>query len=102
MEDYNELIQQRFRKLSEITAMGVKPYAGKFEVNASSEGLLQKYGNLSKEELEKEKPQATVAGRIVAMRSFGKACFCHIQDGNGRIQLYLQKNTLGEEQYSLV
>jgi lysyl-tRNA synthetase class 2 len=100
MEDYNELIQQRFRKLSEITAMGVKPYAGKFEVNASSEGLLQKYGNLSKEELEKEKPQATVAGRIVAMRSFGKACFCHIQDGNGRIQLYLQKNTLGEEQYA--
>jgi lysyl-tRNA synthetase class 2 len=101
MEDYNELIQQRFKKLAEISAMGVKPFAGRFPVTASAEGLLARHGSATKEDLEATKVEATVAGRIMAMRSFGKACFCHIQDGSGRIQLYFQKNTLGEEQYGL-
>jgi lysyl-tRNA synthetase class 2 len=101
MEDYNELIQQRFKKLAEIGAMGIKPYAGKFAVSASAQDLLAKYGNAGKEELEKERVEVTVAGRLVAMRSFGKAGFSHIQDGSGRIQLYFQKNTLGDDQYAL-
>jgi len=101
MEDYNELIQQRFKKLDEIRAMGVKPYAGRYEVTAAAQGLLEKYGSTAREELEKGRVTVSVAGRIVAMRSFGKACFTHIQDGTGRIQLYFQKNTLGEEKFSL-
>jgi lysyl-tRNA synthetase class 2 len=101
MEDYNELIQQRFKTLAEISAAGIKPYAGKFEVSTSAQALIDQYGNKNKEDLERERVDVTVAGRIVAMRSFGKACFCHIQDGSGRIQLYFQKNTLGEEQYAV-
>jgi lysyl-tRNA synthetase class 2 len=101
MEDYNELIQQRFRKLAEISAMGHKPYAGRFEVSTSSQALLEAYGQSTKEELEQKKVEVAVAGRIVAMRSFGKAGFGHIQDGVGRIQVYFQKNTLGEDQYAL-
>lgn len=100
MEDYNELIQQRFRKLAEFSAMGVRPYAGKFPVSDSAKGLHQKFGNAGKEELERDRVEVTLAGRIVAMRSFGKASFCHIQDGSGRIQLYFQQNTVGEELYS--
>lgn len=101
MEDYNELIQQRFRKLAEIGATGVKPYAGRYEVSASAEQLIETHGQSSKEDLEQSKVNVSVAGRIVAMRSFGKAAFCHIQDGSARVQLYFQKNTLGEEQYGL-
>ncbi len=101
MEDYNELIQQRFKTLAEIGAMGIRPYAGRFDVSAYAGSLLEQYGQSSKEDLEKNRIHVTVAGRIVAMRSFGKACFCHIQDGSGRVQLYFQKNTLGESQYAL-
>jgi lysyl-tRNA synthetase class 2 len=101
MEDYNELIQQRFKKLAEINEMGTRPYAGRYAVTASAQGLIAAHGTTSKETLEKERVTATIAGRIVALRSFGKACFCHIQDGSGRIQLYFQKNTLGEEPFSL-
>ncbi len=101
MEDYNELIQQRFKKLAEIGAMGVRPYAGRFEVSISSQKLLDAYGQATKEELENNKVTATLAGRIIAMRNFGKACFCHIQDGSGKTQLYLQKNTLGDDSYAL-
>jgi lysyl-tRNA synthetase, class II len=101
MEDYNELIQQRFKKMAEISASGVKTYAGKFTVTAAAQNLQDKYGQTTKEDLEKERIEVTVAGRLVAMRSFGKACFSHIQDGSGRIQLYFQKNTLGDEHYGL-
>ncbi|MFA5072372.1 MAG: lysine--tRNA ligase [Nitrospirota bacterium] len=101
MEDYNELIMQRFKKLSEISAMGVKPYAGRFEVSTSAQKLSEKYENTTKEELEANQVTATLAGRIVAMRSFGKACFCHLQDASGKIQLYVQKDTLGDDLYAV-
>jgi lysyl-tRNA synthetase class 2 len=101
MEDYNELIQQRFKKLAEISAMGKRPYAGRYAVSISSQELLAAHGSTSKEDLEKRKVTVSLAGRIVALRSFGKACFCHIQDGSGKIQLYFQKNTLGEELFNL-
>lgn len=101
MEDYNDLIQQRFKKLAEISAMGTKPYAGKFVVNATAEQIAAQYETRTKEELEANRVEVVVAGRIIAMRSFGKAAFCHIQDGSGKVQLYFQKNALGEEPYAL-
>jgi lysyl-tRNA synthetase class 2 len=101
MEDYNELIQQRFKKLAELNESGIQAYAGKFVTTHSSQVIADQFAATAKEDLEKERTTVTVAGRIVAMRSFGKAAFCHIQDGSGRIQLYVQKNTLGEEKYAL-
>ena len=100
MEDHNELIQQRFKKREEISAMGIRPYAGRFDVSASAQGLIDQYGQTSKEDLEKTRVEVVVAGRIVAMRSFGKAGFGHLQDGSGRIQVYFQKNTLGDDKYA--
>jgi lysyl-tRNA synthetase, class II len=100
MEEYNELIQQRFKKLAEISAMGKRPYAGRFDVSTSAKALLDANINTSKETLEQTRVEVTLAGRIVALRSFGKAGFGHIQDGSGKIQVYFQKNTLGEEQYA--
>ncbi len=101
MEDYNELIQQRFKKLTEISGAGIRPYAGRFTVSASAQELAERQGAASKEDLEREKVTASLAGRIVALRSFGKACFAHIQDGSGRIQLYFQKNRLGDDRFEL-
>ena len=101
MEDYNELIQQRFKKLAEISAMGTKPYAGRFDVSVSAQGIVAQYGQATKEDLEKNRIEVTLAGRIVAMRSFGKAGFGHLQDGSGRMQIYVQKNSLGDDRYAL-
>jgi lysyl-tRNA synthetase class 2 len=69
-------------------------------VSVSAQGLIDQYGQTSKEDLEKTRVDVIVAGRIVAMRSFGKAGFGHLQDGSGRIQFYFQKNTLGEDKYA--
>lgn len=101
MEDVNELIEQRFRKLGELQELGINPYDGRFQPGSSAAGIRGKYEPVSKEGLEAEEFSTSVAGRIVALRDFGKASFAHIQDGTGKIQIYLKKDVLGEK-YTLV
>lgn len=99
-KDINDLILQRRKKLEQIRAGGVNPYGDRFEKKDSAKNLLNKYHNTAKEELEKDKTNCTIAGRIVALRNFGKAAFAHIQDETGRIQVYFKKDILGEEKYA--
>lgn len=101
MEEYNELIQQRFKKLEEISRMGIQPYDGRFDKTSSAASIHDIYDGSGKDDLEKERIHVSIAGRIMVVRNFGKASFCLLQDASGRIQLYFQKNTLGEERYSL-
>ncbi len=96
MEPGNELIKQRKRKLEELRELGVDPYGGVFETTHSASEIFEKYGEVDGETLEKEPVEVTVAGRIVAWRSFGKAAFSHIQDSTGRLQLYFRKDILGD------
>ncbi len=97
MEEMNELIEQRFRKLGELQELGIDPYNGRFQPGMSAAGIKEKYGTVSKEGLEAEEFSASVAGRVVAMRDFGKASFAHIQDATGKIQIYLKKDVLGNK-----
>jgi lysyl-tRNA synthetase class 2 len=101
MEEINDLIEQRLKKLAELRASGIEPYEGKFDPESHAEDLKSAYRDATKEHLETEVVNTSVAGRIVAMRDFGKACFAHIQDSTGKIQVYLKKDVLNE-QYALV
>ena len=96
MEEINELIKQRIKKVEELKEMGVEPYGRPFEAADHAEDIAKRYGELSKEQLEEERITCSIAGRIIAMRDFGKASFAHIQDGSGKIQIYLKKDILGE------
>ncbi len=101
MEDVNELILQRIKKLKELRSLGINPYSNTFRVNSSTKDIAEKYGALPTEELEAKQYRCAVAGRIVALRSFGKAAFAHLQDNEGKIQIYLKKDVIGEEAYSV-
>ena len=101
MEEINELIEQRIRKLEELRQSGVEPFGGSFYAEDHATDLHDKFSTVSKEALEADPVAASLAGRIVAMRNFGKAAFAHIQDATGRIQVYLRKDVLNEK-YSLV
>jgi len=101
MEDINDLIEQRIKKLIELKAMGIEPFGGVFEVKDHAAELSNKYENADKGALESFPIQCVIAGRIVAMRDFGKAAFAHIQDSTGRIQVYLRKDVLNEK-YAVV
>ncbi|MBM4136471.1 MAG: lysine--tRNA ligase [Nitrospira sp.] len=99
IRDINELIEQRIRKLDELKQSGIEPFGGPFYAEDHAIDLLNKFHSVTKETLEADNVSCSLAGRIVAIRDFGKAAFAHIQDSTGKIQLYFKKDVLGEKQY---
>ncbi len=97
--ELSELLKVRREKLGELKELGIDPFGAKFERNETAEGILAKYDTMDKEELEEKAIEVTLAGRIMAKRAMGKASFAHIQDLTGRIQLYVRKDSVPEEQY---
>ena len=96
MEEINELIAQRIKKLEYLREAGIEPFGGSFFADDHAGALHDKFETASKESLESDPVACSLAGRIVAMRDFGKAAFAHIQDTSGKIQVYLKKDMLGE------
>jgi lysyl-tRNA synthetase class 2 len=101
MDETNELIQQRIKKLEILRKDGIDPYPNDFRVTHTSRDLHETFGSLSDEELKSVGEIFCLAGRIVAIRDFGKASFIQIQDRKGRIQVYLQKDIVGEAAFQL-
>ncbi len=101
MQEINDQIQQRLKKLEELRAMGINPYGQRFEPTTTAKNLTEQHQSTSGEELEKKKPRYSVAGRLLALRRFGKAAFAHLQDGSGKIQVYFKKDVLGEQGFAL-
>jgi len=97
MDEVNEQRQQRIKKLEQLREAGVAPYGGRFEIKDRAGRLLALHGEKSKEVLEQEKIACTFAGRVVALRRFGKAAFAVLQDGSDRLQVYLKKDLLSPE-----
>ena len=102
MDELNEQRQQRIRKLELLREAGIAPYGSRFEVKDRAGQLLKLHGEKTKETLEQDKVSCTVAGRIVALRRFGKAGFAVLQDGSDRLQVYLKKDLLSEQAYTVV
>ncbi|CAM4407398.1 lysine--tRNA ligase [Saccharibacillus endophyticus] len=97
--ELSELLKVRREKLGELTKLGIDPFGAKFERNETAAGIIAKYDTIEKDELEEKAIEVTLAGRIMAKRAMGKASFAHIQDLTGRIQLYVRKDSVPEEQY---
>ncbi|MEK7308157.1 MAG: lysine--tRNA ligase [Nitrospirota bacterium] len=96
MEEKDDLIQERRKKLKRLRDAGIDPYGSRFAVKDMASDIYKKYGNTSKADLESKSESCTIAGRIIALRDFGKAAFAHIQDSSGKIQVYLRKDIVGE------
>ena len=94
MEDLNQLLQQRREKLKKIAELNVNPYPYVFERTHLSSQIIDNYEDM------KDNP-VRVAGRIMSNRRMGKAAFFHIQDMEGRIQIYARKEAIGEKAFEL-
>ncbi len=91
--DLNQLLQIRRDKLTKLKEEGKNPFEiTKFNRTHTSKQIVKNYDEL-------EGKDVTIAGRLMAKRIMGKASFCHIQDGEGKIQSYVSINELGEESY---
>src|SRR5438093_3804177 len=92
MEDTNSLIAQRKAKLAALRGKGINPFANKFRPTEKCAEAKANYA---------EGREVALAGRITAHRDMGKSMFIDIKDQSGRIQVYAQKNVLGDEQFDV-
>ena len=95
IKDLSKVQKDREAKLKKLRASGFN-YPNDFEKKYEISHLINKYGNLSKEDLEKKNVDACNAGRVVLKREMGKVVFMTIEDFSGRIQAYFSKNNLDE------
>jgi lysyl-tRNA synthetase class 2 len=94
-------IEQRRANLQAITELGIRPYPNRFAASATVSELVAAHGRSSKEELETNRVETTAAGRILSIRSFGKASFFVLSDGRARIQVYVRQDALSERDFKL-
>ena len=97
--DENRLIAERRSKLDRVRQAGVA-YPNDFRPDAHAAELHAQYGEQDKDALAELAKPVKVAGRMMLKRVMGKASFASLQDGTGRIQIYLDKAALGEELYA--
>src|SRR5947207_7071639 len=91
-DDTNSLIEQRKAKLAALRAKGIDPFKNKF---TPTESCAQARANYA------EGREVALAGRITAHREMGKSTFINIRDQSGPMQIYAQKNALGDEQWNI-
>ena len=99
MED--KQFELRKSKLEELKAMGIDPYANGFIPEHTTGDLLSSHASKSPEEFEQMEDLFSLAGRIVSKRDFGKSAFFHLSDRTGRIQGFIQKNSIDEKTFTL-
>ena len=101
MDEASELFQQRVQKLGSLKEGGIDPFPNNFRVAHASKDIHQRFDSQSDDEIKSVEETFSVAGRIMAIRDFGKASFIQIQDQTGRIQAYLRKDVVGDQAFHL-
>ncbi|HQK22480.1 MAG TPA: lysine--tRNA ligase [Candidatus Latescibacteria bacterium] len=94
MEYVQLLIEQRKAKIEAIRALGVDPYPYRFDPANTTREIVADPERFS------EQP-VSIAGRLMSIRGKGKTAFAHIQDAEGRIQIYVRRDAVGETPYSI-
>jgi len=98
MED-NDLLKVRLEKIAALKAAGVDLYPNNVRPQNTTAEILTEFGNSEAEALAGLKQQFSIAGRLMAVRNFGKAAFVKIQDRKGQIQSYVAKDMLNENAF---
>jgi len=97
----SDLLLQRRANFEELVRLGVEPYPRAFARTDTVDDLVAAHGAKASEELESAAVRTTTAGRVVAIRSFGKANFLVISDGRAKIQVYVRKDALPERDFAI-
>ncbi len=97
---YSNLEQTRLEKLERLREQGIDPYPGRANRTHTSSQAIAAFEAVEKLE-SADAFNATIVGRLRSMRPMGKITFAHIEDGFGRMQLFLRANDIGQEQIEL-
>ena len=93
--------EQRQKKLEQIQALGFEAFPREFRWTHTAADLVRLYGSVQSADLEADKKEVRVAGRILSYRLMGKAGFAHLQGAGKRIQIYVKKDVVGERGFQL-
>ena len=99
-EESDQVVQRR-ANLEELRKLGIDPYPHRFDPDATIADVVQAHGEKSGETLDAEHITTRTAGRILAIRSFGKANFLVLSDGKARIQVYIRQDALSERDFQI-
>ena len=99
LENLSDQVQQRLQKLEQLRTRGIDPYPARSERSHTAAEAIAAFE--ATEAGDGESPVVQVTGRLRAIRDMGKSTFAHIEDGSGRIQVYLKQNEIGEEAYEV-
>ena len=101
MTSQEEQIAQRRANLEALAKLGVDVYPHSFDRQHTIAELVERYGGRTHDELEAERPTTVTSGRILAIRSFGKANFLVVSDGLTKIQIYVRQDSLPELDFQI-
>ncbi|HEY7092701.1 MAG TPA: amino acid--tRNA ligase-related protein, partial [Ktedonobacterales bacterium] len=87
--------EYRIEKLEALRAAGIEPYPTRSKRDHTAAEALDRFDELQDETI-------TLAGRLMQLREMGKAAFAHIEDGSGRIQIYIKRDVVGDEAFALL
>ena len=97
----SDLLRQRRENFEALVGLGVDPYPRKFDRTDTIEHLVQAHSPKTGEELEASPVTTRTAGRVLAIRAFGKANFVVISDGRQKIQVYIRQDSLPERDFRI-
>jgi lysyl-tRNA synthetase, class II len=97
----DKIYEERREKLKRIEALGQASYPYSFEASHSIPQILADYSAKSGEELQQQRVNVKIAGRLVSIRGQGKAGFAHLQQGGQRLQIYIKLDYVGENGFAL-
>ncbi len=95
-ENVNELVKARRDKLEQLRREGIEPFGSKYVPTHSTGQVLDQFDVLAGQEV-----SLSLAGRIITKREHGKAGFAHMQDLQGKLQIYVRQDSVGTDQYRL-
>jgi lysyl-tRNA synthetase class 2 len=101
MEESSELLKQRKEKIKYLKAEGIELYPNNVTVTHTTGIIRNRFIDVDNEALARVEDQFDIAGRMMAVRNFGKAAFITIQDREGTLQVYVQKDKIGERAFAL-
>ena len=96
-----ELFQERVAKLERLRQRGIDPYPARYQRSHTSADALGEFATWEEKQAG-DAPRVTVAGRVTALRNMGKAAFLDLQDGSGRIQVYVRRDALTEDDFAIL
>ena len=99
-DDSDQVVQRR-ANLQELKDLGVDPYPRRFEGGIPIAPLVAEHGHKTAQELDGARITIRTAGRILAIRGFGKAGFLQLSDGQARVQVYVRQDAVSEHEYKI-